>query len=848
MGAWNGSGFSAAIYDPIAGHYFDPVNGTYFLQNRGPGGPGGTPAAPPSMMSQYMGAAASTGAGYVIGQALGATASGYGASLARGEEFYPQRLAPVGLVLAGTAIGAVGGPVGAGIGASVGGLAGAALSPLIERDISLNELSKIERRMGMDYREGRMSWPELVFGGTGAIGKWAAGKQLPWEGPPNAGISLRARGLATGRRLAEATYTGLEDTFAGLPGQITSVGEALQDQRYSEFGIQMLGIDPDRELSELDQLRLLESGAYGNEFATGAKIMTMGRQAEGRWLTYRGVVSQSRQRGLQRLSAGQAMQNRLFGYGAISDDAYLRRESQIANLMRAEGAYIRELDPTDPRANQMLTGAEMTMLDAHEAVLGRREQNSAAKYGYDQAMADAAFQRRVMTGGEGTLEAEARAGLMRSRSSGIRAEIDERGWMMPETERWRRMAEAAGLELSAESVQRDSRIRALGIQELDAAGARGQYLEGAASRRLYGSLIEEAEGASDRLAMIKAEREEVERQLAAYREIDGLVARQLEVRRSALAVAQQEAAKAADLARVQAEVMTGDFYSDMASRPAREQALMGRASVGTQQAMFMRSIQNLRTRERGIQALMDSGFDFDSGAMQEMRNQLADTRLQMIDTLNAMGNVPVPAEMRRDLARLGSDLAVARAGYGGNQGTVRSNLQSQMGIYRTRVEQIDAQRSTLEQQGLLTPEADARLTEDRAQMVNTMAGLQMEHDEGWDQRLISQAYNWSGQMSLGASRYTRADAAMRHGVRNRAFGGTHEQVMSYRFGGPSRYGSAHATGNPEAFSSRNVAAALEVNVNILEGGYPIGQARSAIESWNTAQSTQVNVDAQRRPK
>lgn len=126
-------------------------------------------------------------------------------------------------------------------------------------------------------------------------------------------------------------------------------------------------------------------------------------------------------------------------------------------------------------------------------------------------------------------------------------------------------------------------------------------------------------------------------------------------------------------------------------------------------------------------------------------------------------------------------LQISQLTYAGEQ-NVRGAYEEQLMYSRKEIERLQGRRSALQEAGKLTPGADAQIS--LAINSATVQAAQAQHqlENGWLDRLISQAYNTPSNGMLSMSAFTRRESAMFGDIYHMAFGGRKDQMDKARQG------------------------------------------------------------------
>lgn len=143
-----------------------------------------------------------------------------------------------------------------------------------------------------------------------------------------------------------------------------------------------------------------------------------------------------------------------------------------------------------------------------------------------------------------------------------------------------------------------------------------------------------------------------------------------------------------------------------------------------------------------------------------------------------MAVIPPSPELRTRDSNLSTAYQLAQMGYG-SYGDVRGILRQRLDVANQELGWMMENRRNQMENGRWTPAMEQAFTEARNNRILDAANLQKEYNTGWDQRLISEAYNLPASGRLALSRYGRREAAM-YGVSHPAFGGTQADSERYQ--------------------------------------------------------------------
>ncbi|GIV22149.1 MAG: hypothetical protein KatS3mg023_3900 [Armatimonadota bacterium] len=170
--------------------------------------------------------------------------------------------------------------------------------------------------------------------------------------------------------------------------------------------------------------------------------------------------------------------------------------------------------------------------------------------------------------------------------------------------------------------------------------------------------------------------------------------------------------------------------------------------------------------------------------------------------------VPMSAQMREQFSNVQTALGIARTTFAG-YADIRGLLSAEMQLVQRRIAEIQSMPPAE------TPAVQAARTEEINRLLMQAAGVQMQLEEGWLDRLISTTWNAPGSFNMVASGFTRREASLFYGVLNRAFGGSASMSDYWRRQVPAFYSSLIGrTGTPVGFMETAMLPRIEGNLNV----------------------------------
>lgn len=206
-------------------------------------------------------------------------------------------------------------------------------------------------------------------------------------------------------------------------------------------------------------------------------------------------------------------------------------------------------------------------------------------------------------------------------------------------------------------------------------------------------------------------------------------------------------------------------------------------------------------------------------------------------------------DTRRSLRNVNAYMAIT-SGTAAGQGDIRGAAAAQMNLASKQLADVEAQhtRALAEAQAITDPtQRDAAIrkanesydiTKQQIVLGQALPAQQML-EMGWQERLISSVVGANGNFNMVASSFTRREAGMFYGIKNRAFGGMKEDVDKWRSEAGMFYNTIAGANTPEGFVEQGMSGAtggrnpgevklvggLDVNITISQDGNIIDQQR-----------------------
>lgn len=864
FGTYGDNGLQQRVFDPTVQRFFDPSTGAYDLQKfpgfMGGGGGGGgnngssTPAKPPGIAgiagAVLGGKIALDALQNVANQAITTSAQ----AEAAGTPYYRERLIPGGFTAAGAVAGGliggligsiatpagavVGASMGAGIGATLGGMAGGAVAPKIERDILNTEL-------------GQLGMGDVNFD------------------------------LTLGNAIRSSNFAGMPIS----PGMGTRLGVVLQKAfkqegaaayqrlRFGNAALAVMGA-PNYESRDYNAESIADAaraGQFDDPQSAFALFKAMGFHSEARgayneMIQRRFETMQQEALGTELGTAQTRMQlaGRLYG-----SEGYAGAMGGVTGNLAANAAILRQqaartMNPYQRR--QFLAQAENLDMQQQVVRIGQFDLQTdeyQAANTLRSGRADRAFQGAVYAGkGAEELPFEARGASMQMLASEIEADISKReaaGLPYSPAEKARLRDQIEGLRFQATTGLQREKEQMLANQKLSGVELTGAQIQASnIGRILKGSALGQTETFELQLSQL-------ERQKAVMQEI---------LNTSQLLTKEERTQYQAKIENIKADEERLKVAQDQAESSARMQTFQTgqreRSSVNTVRGIRgstsygeSESIQreNLAIARANTQQLLDEdaraaakGYSPDSPMRQQLRQQIAASRESEAQATLDMATVRMPDEARGRQALLGAAQSLSQMGYG-RFGDVRQNLMGQMSIQADQVKAIRKRYEDLEASGEMTPAMRANLQEQLAGAVQNYGSLMSQYDEGFDNRIISQAFNMPGRGRLMQSRFTRREAAMamlQEGLAvPRSFGGPLALTEANRNAYPRMMGMLGSGAGGSIFVDRAISGrepvAVTVNVRVQnETGGNIKVSGKDVSNYSTSRNMSENTDAASR--
>lgn len=797
--------------------------------------------------------------GAAAGQALqqvGMTAAGQFGQAATGQRVWdPFDLAKgtmqAGMIAAGAMIGSVipgvGTLVGAGVGAVVGGITDAFISPVI--DAQRASLAAGAYYYGNGYTPlkpfGGWGNPEglagISMGGLQASTRWFA------EGRPINSDTLRSMAPDRNWYTDEATLNSYHHLRFGRASIARFGAYAMNDPNSGQFRTDVA----------------LES-MYDDPFAAAGFFFGTKRPA----MAYKALNIATKQIQLEdeynigsaRTDYASAVMAKESRYGS-SDNTRQAAES-VGEDLRDQARILREKAKVAPRRERPILEWQAKSLElqasmVHESDLSQLGRENSANTALDVGRANRAFDTALYSGASARdLPFEGKAKALNAGASRLEKEMEER--------------RSAGLLSTAMEVEYRERIEDMRFQ---AGMGIAREREGMVNRETLGraqlagaqDIANRAGGimrgpASEQHQMFDLQAQAAERQLRAIQEIlqtsKYLTMEQklqLQTQAEQLKVTQEQAKVASITAKYEgraAEFSSGQIGVRSAATIAALEAASPSEITGAAVTGFRATQQDAVFFDQQADDMIKDGLDPKNPQVLARRNAANQARASAAQQRQNLSIVQFSPESQEKMATLGAAYAISQMGYG-TFGDVRGNLQDQMKVVAGQIGEIDQREASLKSQGIpVTAQMRANLQIQRAGLVTQYAGLMNAYDEGWDQRIISEAYNMPTNGRLFMSRFTHREAAM-SGLNHRAFGGSLQQTEQMRMAYPRMVNMLNS-GSPAGFTDRAMGEAmksqtLNINLRVIDDKGQVRETSIQVANDKTSQDVNFNVAGRSRP-
>lgn len=859
FGTWNGSGFSNLMYDPIAQRFFDPSNGSYMLGGAGfgfggPGGPGKPatpPPPPPGPMGQLGGILNAIGPASIIGAGSSIIAEqlSYQGRVNTNLGYQPMAghvlsMLDTTLTAGGAAIGTVIAPgvgtiIGGAIGYGAAKIAGAVMGPQLE----LQDAQNVYSQIGVGGLPGKKDLIEALIGGN-LQGKILNPKYI--------------QELESEEGGSRALFKEQLNNYFGL--------------RYSNSSIRRFGANPlkDNMAGSFDQMMndLMAANLQTDPMGVMAAAMTQGNtrmlgKAQ-KALEAKIAIEDETGANSAEMSLAGSRFNRAARYGGSegakrASGAYLGKVAAQAALLRQEAARIGGEDPA--KARQLMAQASQLEEEAGDQVAdtiyASQVDEASARGARAVGQADRAFDTALYGGqSAGSLPWDQRAGAYRTQARELQRLMAERGERLSPAERMRMQEQIDELNFKADFEVPRQREGMVNQEKISTTGLENaQAMSREMPAILRGSAVDQTrqfELQADALGRVRATYEEILR-TSRYLTMEQKIQYQTQIENLKV---DEERARVTGIyaknAAVRQTVETGNVETGVAPTISLIRGAGGAQGAAAQAELLGLTDSNIAASEAELAANIQAGMSPDSPQNQAIRSRIASMKIGRENQMRGLAIAPMSAQDRARRSDLSTEAAFYERGYG-TFGDIRGNLLAQIEMVEKRMGELEANRTKIRSGKVAgvtwTDAMEADYTEAKNAAALEALGLSEQYNYGYDQRLISEAYNMSGMGRLGMTRFTRREAAAM-GVFHRALGGSEEQTRKMREMYPAMT-RAMGSGNPMNFADRAIAggegrASVEVLIRVQDGTGRIRDNDIQVVNQKTSQDMNVNVQAAKR--
>jgi hypothetical protein len=235
------------------------------------------------------------------------------------------------------------------------------------------------------------------------------------------------------------------------------------------------------------------------------------------------------------------------------------------------------------------------------------------------------------------------------------------------------------------------------------------------------------------------------------------------------------------------------------------------------------SISNVREAIAYQKQLVES-LPEGSIARNEAESKLAQLQLSETNSEISMADYSPSPSLSRDVLRNQLRRSIATRTFAG-YGDVRASIQEGIALTGRQLDEL-RKNYDLAMENASPENREAitlRFEQQQSGLIEQAIGLQQQLESGWQERLLSQTINSSGNFNMVASRFTRRESAL-SGVLNRAFGGNKDQRDYFMNQGKAFMGMFGINGSSSMFTNAALGGAqvqltggLEIIVNVQDG-------------------------------
>jgi len=616
---------------------------------------------------------------------------------------------------------------------------------------------------------------------------------------------------------------------------------------------------------------LLLGGSYGHEFEGAPALGALGYVHQADLMRRRGISrlefeDEDRALGPEMSTAGYGF-SRAVRYGGSAGGrgasaAYgTAMASEVANMRSRAELARKGGDPMGARALE--TAADRlqisTVDEMSDAIFGARSEEVGAGSALSRGRASRDFGAALYSGRSARdLPWGARSGAAASAANQLTQLMIERGDRLSPADRLRMTEQIESYRYEATVGIAKEREEAVNRQTVSTHGlAAARYGADRIEQTIRGSALESAMGESDaKIRALQEQKRAIEEILSTSKMLSYEQRQQLQTSLEQVRADQSRAMAAREIAASNARMETVTTEANK---------VRGSASIGLiEGAGGPRAIRLLSQQRQGTQMeldqaikerqnLINKGFDANNPDVQRLDNTITGKRIELAQQTRELSVAPESPELSMRRSNLQTATSLAQMGYG-TYGDIRGLLKEQVRATADRLKELEAGRAEAKRTGKWTPAMEADYTLAKNQEVLNASQLASQYNEGWDQRLISEAYNMPTGINghLALTNFTRRESAL-SGINLPGLGGTGEQMDRYRMMYPNAM--RLLSGDRGAFADRTISGAdikhdfgVSVKIEFVgEAARVLRTAGTQISQFGSAKSFSENSDAARRP-
>ncbi|RYG37492.1 hypothetical protein EON81_06510 [bacterium] len=699
-----------------------------------------------------------------------------GSAFANGRPYYGIEAAQSALPLVGLGIGfAVGGPVGAAVGAGVGLAAQSIVGPHVDRQIKDMELHRVARALGY------IGQSETLSGLANPI----------MEGYQNQ--------IMSGRYLSAAANRSITDAFGPQNADLARMTmDAVSEAAYSPGVIQRYGLNASPTTWK-EQRELLLANAYGNEFGYEKLFRARGDTETADKLRGQGIQREQMDGARETISAERSLNAARAGYVArygTPDETYAAAglaahgNVQEAKILRAQA----EMEGVSPsRKNALISQASQLELDAQyapgEAYAGSLRTLNTAKTALGYGKADRAFGTALYGGTRAeNLPWQERIGAAESEVERLGQERDSIRKVRPlskaeELDYENRIGQSRYNARIGIAKEREDSVNSQKMADADLFGA--TLRKDAMRTSLYGSSGQQATAGIDAEVVATQERLRVLQQiLETSKMLTAEQKTQIQTQVQALGADKERLQAQRTLAEVQSSRFAAANELNISTMSSSISMIEGPGGLfdtkqkGSQLKAMGRTLETDRSAR---QKLLADGYAEDSNEVRDANARIKAAELGIAQQQVSMTMFSPTYESQIRSSKADTMIMAASAGltsYGQGMEAVKDGLRSTS----EQRKQLEAHREYLKSQskdGKLTGLQERMLNDDEQALNRKMSGYAQQYNEGWKDRLLSEAFNAPATGRLAMSRFNARTATLA-GIMGPWLGGSEEQTRQYR--------------------------------------------------------------------